>query len=884
MRLKLFRTAFLVAVVEFVLACADVDGLSDRNRVVEFTVLDHAPESIELGDAVIGEDSIVIPVLYGEYDFPLQFTAQVRYEGEIDRVIGVDFNEPIILENIDDVCRFMVQARSGLTRTYVIAAKAADLVDDNNLLPDVQFAHVPDGVEMLPRADVSVTAESSELTMLMIGSYPVTLIPEFALSGGARFESFENGATEMTFTDADMSIPLTVMAESGARRVWDVRLASVDLVSGQDEGVAPEALARTSVLGGQNQFSAIASGCDIDRFVDNDHDRIELSVRASDGGDVTFPLDVTVHMEAAEGAWFSGVTGDTTLRFNHYGDSVRFVVFHPAAREAREWSIGLDAWKDNAPIITSFAYNYTVENDDATLDVTSTMIDASVSQIWLPMTALRTDLGASWHLTLRDVEVGVPDGATCSYDDPIEWSGEEGWLAVHKMVVTAEDGTQRTWRLGLLDQSAPLSSLCEIESFRIESYRPRESTSFDPSEPVTIDAASRRVTLHLVEDAETSYPLTVIPHIEVSDHATLPDRPMGTEPLVFETEQAELPVTVRAQDGTEAVWTVVLDVPERATGNSILSFAVSGLSSAFTPYVSIDEQTSTVTVALVAEVGAGAVESFDYTMTVSSGATVNSGTSGHFEYGSMRETKEITVISEGGDARTWSVRLECKPQFANSSMSTWVNNGTGKWQDPASWATSNNNFVVGTQSGEGLAGGSDLAAVMKTSQTLGKIASGSLFLGEFKFDLGGALADPPKLTWFGVPFAATARVVAMELDVWYHSGGNGDMGSIMFELVNYDQTDKPYEYHGITSKPRTDNTATPVASSYVKVGQSSGDDVITLEDETWTRIRIPLEYGEDTDPAYTHLSVGFASSWQGDLFVGAKNSELRIDNLRLIYE
>ena len=75
-----------------------------------------------------------------------------------------------------------------------------------------------------------------------------------------------------------------------------------------------------------------------------------------------------------------------------------------------------------------------------------------------------------------------------------------------------------------------------------------------------------------------------------------------------------------------------------------------------------------------------------------------------------------------------------------------------------------------------------------------------------------------------------------------------------------------------------------VATGYRKIGPQAGDGVIQVEDGKWTRIRIPLTYGSDADPAYTHLSVAFASSWQGDIFTGVKGSELKVDNVRIIYE
>ncbi|MBQ4279528.1 MAG: PCMD domain-containing protein, partial [Rikenellaceae bacterium] len=836
-----------------------------------------------LGDAVIGEDTIEIPVLYGKYDFPLTFKANVRYDGDIDKVIGVDFNEEITLGSIDETSKFMVLARSGLTRTYVIAARAAELDESNYIAPDVTFASVTPGVEMLPRADVAVSSQSSDYTLLMVGqAYPVTLTPRFTLPEGAYFEGFGNGETAMTFTDATTVVPVEVVAQSGAARTWNVRLSGVEPVSASDAGVAQEALDRTAVR--PQSFVAAAPDMTIDRYVNSGSDRIELAVRATAGGTVTFPLDVTLHLEAAEGAWIAELARDTTMRFAGYDDVKRFRVVNPAAGLVREWTIVLAPWRDNAPVIETFAYEYTAPGGGAVLDPTATVIDASASQVWLAMTSLDETLGAAWKLTLSDVRIGVPEGASTSYATPVEWSGAEGWKARKEIRVTAEDGTERVWTLGLLDTSAPRSSACAITALRIESYRPLELTGFDPATPVTIDEAARRVTLHVVEDDASSYPLTVVPYIAVSDHATIPARPLGTEPLVFARYNAELPVEVRAQDGTTAVWTVALEVPQRADGNEIEQFEVSGLPAGFMPRVDIDPAASTVTVTLDVVAGAGALRSLDYRMTLSPAATADMAGSGTLEFATMRETKSVTVTSQSGQTRLWTVQLVCTPQLPNPDMAYWVDAPEGKWQNPYGWMTANNNFVVGTREGDGTTGGSDRAAVLTTSSTLGKIASGSLYLGEFKFDLGGALADPPKLTWFGIPFAATARVVALEADISYHSGGGGDMGSISIELVNHDQQDKTYEYHGVTTKPRTDNTATPVATGYRKIGPQAGDGVIRVEDGKWTRIRIPLTYGSDADPAYTHLSVAFASSWQGDIFTGVKGSELKVDNVRIIYE
>lgn len=124
--------------------------------------------------------------------------------------------------------------------------------------------------------------------------------------------------------------------------------------------------------------------------------------------------------------------------------------------------------------------------------------------------------------------------------------------SVETVTVQAQDGTSRNYTVQLV--SPVKSENADILNINFEAPKP-DGFTFDRA--ATYDAATRIITLHVVSN-DTAFPLTAAYNgISLSDRATasIPDR--GN--LVFSKSTERIPITVRAQNGSNKIWYVVLD-------------------------------------------------------------------------------------------------------------------------------------------------------------------------------------------------------------------------------------------------------------------------------------------------------------------------------------
>jgi len=244
-------------------------------------------------------------------------------------------------------------------------------------------------------------------------------------------------------------------------------------------------------------------------------------------------------------------------------------------------------------------------------------------------------------------------------------------------------------------------------------------------------------------------------------------------------------------------------------------------------------------------------------------------------------------------ARSCNVRPVYEPQIMNGNLEEWTNNKT-----PVGWSTANNTFVTTTTRANGNPG---YAAQIKTTSTLGKIASGALFLGDFnrRNNILAGLTDPISLTFFGLPFKTSGKILGIQFDAVYTpgkefiSGNDRELGFCSIELLKPKpgREKEEFVYHGNTSAGvyHKDNMAYPVAQKRILIGNSEGTawngyKITVVSNTTWTTVQMLFDYPNGEMPDFTHFHVVFASSAQGDTFRGVKGSTLTLDNIRIIYE
>jgi hypothetical protein len=167
------------------------------------------------------------------------------------------------------------------------------------------------------------------------------------------------------------------------------------------------------------------------------------------------------------------------------------------------------------------------------------------------------------------------------------------------------------------------------------------------------------------------------------------------------------------------------------------------------------------------------------------------------------------------------------------------------------------------------------------------IAAGSLFAGEFRLNTN--YADPRSMTFFGIPF--TMRPTAVAFEAQYipgpqlmqsvkengvyviHNIAGTDCGQAWAEMLNWNGSGNPV-YHGGDTAP----AGLTVLGRGELVFDGANDAF-----RTWGRYTMPIVYNSSTLPP-THIAVVFSSGKDGDLFKGAPDSIMNIDNVELTYQ
>lgn len=297
-------------------------------------------------------------------------------------------------------------------------------------------------------------------------------------------------------------------------------------------------------------------------------------------------------------------------------------------------------------------------------------------------------------------------------------------------------------------------------------------------------------------------------------------------------------------------------------------------------------------------------------ITKTEGATYKDFTEGEALRFDSIETKTITLVSKDGDEKKW--HLELVPPIANMDFERWLmekdedGNDICKNIDPTpavgyGWGTANNRFVSGTQRipYDGSRGGKFAAEMTTSIQDLSSLGIGelitaaTLFAGEFRMKL--QFDNPPLMTYFGIPFIQ--KPVAFEVEAKYQPGPkmlvsrkigkkyviedyNGDnapnypgydRGHIWIELLHWSKNSK-LEYH---REPVEGLTI--LGEGELIFDQNKIDNI-----GEWQVYRIPMTYKEHYNHlAPTHIAITMSSSIEGDYFIGAPESKLTVNYIKI---
>lgn len=971
--MKRFKLILSVLPLLCLFACTDIEGLNDYNAVFSFEIIDSkgADGPIEVGTPSVSGDNIIIPVLYGIHNFPLSIKGEPKFENPIDRIVGIDFsdwvvidlkrdrdNKPLMDENgmyIFDEPKFYVQALSGLPREYTIKINYMSSSNDANVYQDIFFEELPESdiVANIATVKNAETSEEGNLVLINVANptYPLTLTPRFTIGDGAVLSG--NGETAYEFKDAATRFSFDVIGKDGTTKTWALGLDVLPIVNKNTENIDMSLLSLTNL----EKFTAVpdSKGFTIEEYRYAASEPLESApykskavskvnpkvVKAStkimaskisrsvgDGyfaadtlklyintfsGD-PFPVTVWLDVPAVKSVAVIGLEG--MLTFKDIKSVNTFYMLDTGNEIARRWVVALEEYKSAVASVTSASFTYdasqvregvvsgayhpaiVMDNKVVDIDPVNRAISLRATEIYNTGSATLNP----WKLTIK-IALAVTPGASLVDLEPLVYTGNGSWAQARKFGVKASDGKVYEWKIVIRDWSKgqpAASDECNLYGATIKEVRPY-MVELDPLEPIVLDSENHTMTINLNKD-DNGYPISVWLDYTLSEYARISTQNGGRNALVFGSATAVNIVNVVSESGKESQeWTVKLRPPLKESGTNVTSFQIVSFSDTrfAGEVIGIDADNAVI------KMNFTQIGSFPVTMNIRMGVSYKAVSSITDEsgYGKVDftkiENKTFTVTAQNGEQRTWTIETDYQPQLQNSNFELWSNYYTptpkGIKGSPY-WATANMTSpvqVIGTTETESMPG-QGKAAQLKTSSTVGKLASGSLFIGWFDSSNPlGNLNDPRVMTFMGMPFSASRKIKGFEVDVNYHPGDGAasDGGSLAIELLMQDNLSQPLEYHpaGSDGVPHAKNNAVKVAGGKeivaIQAGTLATGDTPTkvVKDGVWETIFVPLSY-TGAYPQYTHMTVVFASSSKGDSFVGSVGSTLKIDNVRLIYE
>ncbi len=430
-----------------------------------------------------------------------------------------------------------------------------------------------------------------------------------------------------------------------------------------------------------------------------------------------------------------------------------------------------------------------------------------------------------------------------------------------------------------------LSDTAEIISFTILDQT--EGIILNKDE---ITTTSNVVTIPL-DYGRKLFPLTIKADIKFSstteDVISVDEQPLNLKEITFNNVYTPQTFYLISESGVPHLGQIVLNDKKNA---EITSFRVTEPSTG----VSVSIRNNDIRITFEKEIDWSETKSVTIKADISKIGEYKDGIApSSFIFKNSNDKKQITLIADNGDERTWNVLIV--PNIENSKFEDWINKGTNNINiNPRpgkglGWATANNSFVQGTTPVDNNQDG--FAAQMQTGiQDLSGlgigelITAGTIFTGYFKMNIS-ALSNPPLMTYFGIPFIM--RPESISVDAKYEAGvkfqrsekvkpnsyrlkdtTGVDQGRIWVELLRWEGNGE-LEYHG-----------DPVDGLKVLGKGEIIFDGANTALRNWNNYTIPIKYDskyKDLEP--THISIVMTSSRQGDLFIGAKGSTLTVDNV-----
>lgn len=865
--------------VAMLTGCTDLNSLKDDAIVKSVTVSSHSPASIILGTPEVNMEKriISIPVLYGKYQFPLSVKLNLNTSNGDTK--GIDFNNDVVFSNISERKKFFVIAESGLASPWYIELTETPLAEGNYIEKFEISSYEPAKAIISLKPEINAMEAKVKILAASV-TFPLKVNAAILFSELATVEGYDQKDPKpIEFKSADDVYTISVISASGNKKDWKISVAqcaelSPDAPRVELNGVDFDQVTLSIAGDKKNQYV-------LERTWNVRTGNLDVYVRDSVDNSNIFPTAINFkNIVVSSNSELLGLPVDDILTFDSEGSIKTFYVIDRINATMRKWNVKVTKALNSAANIESIAgvkdgtFPIGISVEGFTIYPLEKKVIMTVSNVFT----------TSMKVSLTNLQVSK--GAEV-VDKPsvLTFANSDGVVTIK---VKAEDGSIANWLIIAKSKNAYKSDRADVTSFDIKQYESK-TNKMVLSPIVYIDQLKKTVVL-TVEEGAWDFPLKVRGVMHTSPFSLI--LPVDGQPsfdpsswITFADANTVIPFEVKAEDGTIVRWNMTL----KSSGNLNNQAELLGITFVDEPTnvtVSseyfIDTQSNTVYFQI-----SGGVNNFPLVIKpvfeVSKGAMTDVPNKFPMTFENLKTINTVTVTSEDGAVKKeWKIKLIYTPQLENSDFEKWISNSE---LVPGAnlWTTGNNTFVKGTSRSED-AKDSRYSVQMVTSKVdnlfAKEIAAGSLFLGEFKFNIADK-NNPRLMTWFGSPF--TQRPSELLIDVNYVRGsqleqssnnqfypvsGEVDSASVIVEALRWTgPSGQPFEYHGVP----TPNVEVLGAGKYIFTTTNG-----------WVNVNIPIKYTPSIN-SVTHFSVSIASSAKGDQFIGAQGSRLLVDNVRLIY-
>lgn len=809
---------------------------SKENNVTAFEIASYTPETAGLGKPEIRTEQrkIVIPVK--DWQKGSRLTVDVG-KMELSPKASSDFRSSLFFQSAKDEYTFHVTAQNGDVAEWKVVldytfSDQADITSFRVLAGD------PAVVTYHPEAVIDAKTNTVYIDVIENLTFPFTVTTDIAYSAKTEVDAGGMADNRIRFDKYQDSTVIRVTAEDEAtRKAWKVKLRyhfseEADITAFHVEASVPAAVV----------FASPATTIDESAHT--------VWVNVADWGGQT-NLQITPSVKISDKA-SCNLSGD--LLFVKKTSESKTVHVTAESGKVVAWTVKLKYEENSGADITAVKYTGYVPGD---INFLGASIDAKTGVVTLE---LQTWNGHT-EFTLKGVACTLSPKATATI--PADMTFRKQIQESLEYVVTAQDGTQKKWTFKLLYHE---SNAAEVTRFRITgNNKPgiisMATTGVLGDGTIDIDLNSG------VRDAfESGFQINVEVELSAKSTSNFPATMMFSKP----TDQRKY--TVTAESGTAKEWTVrfVNKASQDASllalkGASIVSATTSNTGDFKFTDLKLSGTTASMTITDVMT-----LNKYDRNwptldialdMQLSARAKVKEGTQVSMNIGNPGN-KTLTVVADDGiHQQVYTLEIAYKPQLDNGSLDSWNDNKTPSGNI---WSTANNTFVSGTTKTTGKSGS---AALLTTSEAVGMKAAGTIFLGSFKFtSLTDALNDPEKMTHFGIAFPVRPKQV--KVDVQYKQG-NG--------VLNDGSRDKGQVWAALEYWPDPTNAKNPANKRY-----AYGEVMLTQNVGSWTTYTITLNV-TDASVTPTHFLFVASSSYDGNHFNAVNGSEMRVDNVELVY-